>query len=91
MEHNMQCVFVNTEQQPLKIKRLNIFEYSIVDGKMRVNELCEYFYPHPQAPENAIVSVYRWTEVEYIKGTDSLIKQAIDAVTAIGKITKLPE
>lgn len=85
-----QTVFVNTEDKPVKINRLSSFQYSISDNKMYVYELCEVFYKHPDAPNDAIVSIYRFLPVEYTKGTESLIKQAIDAHQAISSITTLP-
>lgn len=88
---NMQCVFVNTEQEPTKIKRLGFFRYEVRGSETFVVEMCEVFYPHPDAPEHAIISVYRWLSVEFTYGTDALIKQVVDAMNAIGKITKLKE
>ena len=86
---SMQCVFVNTEQMPLRVERKGVFQYSIKDNRVGVEELCEYFYPHPDAPEHAIVSVFRWTAVDYVFGTEHLITHAIDAVKGIGNITTL--
>ena len=78
------CCFINTEQPPTKVENLRVFKYSYdLDRKLRVFEMCELFYPHPEAPENAIVSIYRWQEVSFALGTEELIKQCVDAMKGI--------
>lgn len=86
---NTHVCFVNTEQEPIKIKRLGLFRYIIKDSKLILGEFCELFYPHPDAPEDATVSIYRDIEVSYPHGTDSLITHAIDAGSALQRITAL--
>jgi hypothetical protein len=84
-----QYVFINTEEEPLAIRRAGAFEYQIRGDKLLFSELCELDYKHPDAPEDAIITVYRWLDIEVKEGTEVLIKNAIDAVRGIGKITKL--
>ncbi|GEM_PF-5703947 len=90
---SFQCVFVNTEQPPLHVKRLGCFKY--ISGRkpneFEFQELCEFTYSHPDAPDDAVVSVYRWVELEITPGTEPLLKQAIEASNAIDKITRLKD
>ena len=86
---NMLVCFVTANQPPRKIKRLGVFKYIIVDKKFYVSELCEIWYPHPEAPTEANIQVLDWINVEYPIGTDNLIKSAINAVKDIKAITSL--
>lgn len=86
---SIQCCFVNTTEKPVKIVRTGFFDYNIIDNKMLVYEWCEVYYHHPDAPEYAVVSVYKPMSVEIPHGSDDLIKNAINATKAIRAITKL--
>jgi hypothetical protein len=86
---NMLVCFVNTNQTPRKIKRLGVFQYQIRDKKFYLQELCEVWYPHPEAPTEASVQLLDWIQVEYIPGTQNLISSAIDAVKDIKSLTEL--
>ena len=87
-----QCAFINTEDNPIKIDRLGLFQCHVVDyksGKLAFSEMCELWYPHPDAPEHAIVSIYRFLSVDILPGTEHLAKQACDAIKGLSKITSL--
>lgn len=86
---NMLVCFVNTNQPPRKIKRLGVFRYQFNEKKFYLYELCEIWYPHPEAPEDANVQLLDWVQVEYVPGTQNLITSAIDAVTDIKSLTEL--
>jgi hypothetical protein len=86
---NMLVCFVNTNQRPRKIERLGVFKYHIVNDKFYLSELCEVWYPHPEAPDEANIQLLDWINVEYTPGTRKLIENAIDAVKDIGAITTL--
>ena len=61
----IQCVFINTDQQPVKIKRSGFFHVreEPFSHQKNVTELCEVFYPHPDAPKYALISVFKFLEV----------------------------
>jgi len=86
---NTLVCFVNTNQPPRKIKRLGVFKYQVDDKKFYLYELCEVWYPHPEAPTEANVQLLDWFQVEYEPGTRRLIQAAIDAVHDIKAISKL--
>ena len=86
---NMLVCFVNTNQPPRKIKRLGVFKYYVRDNKFYLQELCEVYYPHPEAPDEGNIRLLDWFQVEYEPGTQRLIQAAIDGVTDIGAISKL--
>ena len=85
----MQCCFVNTEQKPVKIRRMGMYAYSKHENDILVSEWCEVFYPHPDAPEDALVSIYRPLPVTHPVGSDKLIVFAINAVMALDSICNL--
>lgn len=85
----MLVCFVNTAQPAKKIKRLGVFKYRIDNNKFHLYELCEVWYPHPEAPEDANIQLLDWIQVEYALGTQNLIKNAIDAVSDAKSITEL--
>lgn len=65
IKNGLQVCFVNTEQNPVKIERLGIFNYRKTENNSVVFlELCKVFYPHPEAPEHAVVSLLSFMEVE---------------------------
>lgn len=87
---NDQCVFVNTEQNPVKIIRLGYFHVrESLDHKSHVTELCEIFYKHPDAPEYALVSVFNYLSVDVPSALIPAIKQAEQAMQAFRCATKL--
>jgi hypothetical protein len=57
----MQCVFVNTEQKPIKEEVVGYFTTATYQGRkecIRLNVMKKVFYPHPDGPE-LMVFVYR--------------------------------
>lgn len=87
----LQCVFVNTEQSPTKIKRYGYFKVVKLpfSNEYGVTELCEVFYPHPDAPEHTLVSVFRFLDVEAPKDLTPAIEQANKAILSFRCVTKL--
>jgi hypothetical protein len=83
------AVFVNTEDSPSKIVRQGVFKYIKRGDETFFFELCEVFYPHPEAPENATVQIYRWLEVSIKPGTEETIKYVVDAMKGISKVTEI--
>lgn len=48
---NEACLFINTDQNPIKIQRMGLFKtVKMGEGRNEFTELCELTYPHPQAP-----------------------------------------
>lgn len=87
-----QFAFINTEDEPLKIERLGVFSYRRDHSnhqKVYFSEMCEIWYPHPQAPEHAKVSVYHWLPVKMKLGTEHLAQQCVDAMMGLQKISEL--
>ncbi len=85
----MLVCFVNTKENPKKISRLGVFKYLYVGNHFYLFELCELTYPHPEAPDEGNVKLLDWIKVDFQKGTERLIKAAIDAVSDIRSITNL--
>jgi len=55
---NLQVCFVNTNQEPVKTR--HVCFYTIDNGQeISLIEVKEVFFPHPDAPEVAIVSVFQ--------------------------------
>jgi hypothetical protein len=88
-DDNAITVFINTKEKPIRIIRLGLFRAESKRNHTSFQEMCELVYPHPQAPRNAVVSVYRFMDVRHQLGTMALIKQTIDAMSGIKKITVL--
>lgn len=86
---NMLVCFVNTTQPAKKIKRLGVFKYRIDNNKFHLYELCEVWYPHPEAPDEGSIRILDWIQVDYVPGTQNLITSAIDAVNDIKSLTEL--
>lgn len=56
---------------------------------MHFCELCKVFYPHPDAPEYAKVSVLEFLPVKFPQGFDTTAKFTIDASFGLQKISVL--
>lgn len=83
----MQCAFVNTDQPAKRVMRLGMFYYTRGhDGQLVFRELCEIFYPHPDAPDYAEISVYRFLPVSVSPEAEAIAVLAIDAVRGISKL-----
>lgn len=86
-KENMQVVFVNTTQRPKSIEKLKLFTYSKDhDGKPIFKELCKVFYPHPEAPEDAIIFVFEFLQVSFPHGFDTTAIQCIDAMKGLSEV-----
>ena len=58
----MQVCYVNTEQQPIKTEHICYFTSAFFqDGreKIALKAIVKDYYPHPDAPQDAVVSVIR--------------------------------
>lgn len=87
-----QVCFVNTDQPPTKIVRLGIFDkqqFSMNSNDIVFYELCEIFYPHPDAPNDAVVSLYQWLRVSHTPGTKQTIAFTIEAMKGLQEITEI--
>lgn len=80
--------FVNTEQKPVKIVRKGIFTYgrNLSDNKLYFSELCEVFYPHPDASEDAVISLLEFLPVSCPLGFETTVTYLIDAVKGLDAI-----
>lgn len=84
----MQVCFVNTEQLPKKIRRLGFFK---VSGRY-IAEMCEVFYPHPDAPEDAIVSVFRFLPIGKMPDAfTSTVEFTAASMVGLQSVTELAE
>jgi hypothetical protein len=55
-DENMLACFVNAEQPPIKVKHICYFTSpNIESDKINLNEVYEATYPHPEAPEDAVI------------------------------------
>lgn len=88
-QSRMQCVFVNTEQPPKRIRRLGLLVASKRDNKIQVSEMCEVFYPHPDAPNDAVVSVYQFISCKVPMGLDTSVLFVCDAMKGFQDHVKL--
>lgn len=89
---SFQCVFVNTNQPASKINRMGFFKVERfgIEQKPVLFELCEIFYPHPNAPNHALVSVYRFLPVTVQSPALILsIEQAEKALKGFSSVTEL--
>lgn len=87
--HTMQVCFVNTEQKPLKIKRLGLFKCDKRENKLFVYELCEIFYPHPDAPEDATISLLNFMECVVPIGFGDTIEFTCKGMQGLKSVLKL--
>jgi len=85
----LQAVFVNTDDSPLDVKRQGVFKSAKHGSTVVFYELCEVWYPHPDAPSDARVSLLTWREVTANQGTENLILFTIAAMRDIKKISVL--
>lgn len=86
---NMLVCFVNTNQNPRKIRRLGVFKYTETNNEFTLYELCEVWYRHPEAPNEGNIQLFDWIQVTYELGTKALIRNTINAVNDIKSITEL--
>jgi len=85
----LQAAFVNTDDEPLDIKRQGVFKSAKYGNNTIFYELCEVWYPHPDAPSEARISLLTWREVTANQGTENLILFTIAAMQDIKNISVL--
>ena len=89
---NNDLVFYNTEESPLDVVRLGVFQsHKRAYGDTVYFELCELHYPHPQAPEYAKIQMLKWMEVAPNFGTKALFDRVIEEGKALQKICELKD
>ena len=68
----LQAVFVNTTQQPLSEHRLFLYVEYLNPTAVRVHEIVEVKYPHPETPDHAVITVIKSNVIEHeLKSYDS--------------------
>lgn len=85
------CLFINTREKPLNIRRLGLFRTSDVTYAITplVFELCEVTYLHPDCKE-ATVKILEFLPVTLrYPSMIGVITQSIDAMRGIQDITDL--
>ena len=85
----LRTAFVNTDDKPRKINRLGLFKCSKIGDRKYFYEMCEVYYPHPDAPDDGSVMIFDWIEVNINPGTESIIELTINAMSSIDNITNL--
>lgn len=78
-KQGVQVCFVNSEQPPVKIVQKKMFTYSRNENDFCFYELCEVFYPHPDAPDCALVSFLNFLPVSCPIGFETSASYTIDA------------
>jgi hypothetical protein len=75
----MNACFVNSDNPPLKVE--NICKYVSIEKDIvkiyALHSVDRLFYPHPDAPEHAIVSVIEDKVVKRVKEYDSDVSELI--------------
>lgn len=86
-DENMTVAFVNTNQTPLKTKHICYYTQKVWDIEARTTrivlmEIVEHTYPHPQAPDVAIINVLTTRRIgEFSRdgdGSTAILLEAIE-------------
>ncbi len=89
------CAFINAESKP--IKESEWISFSITETKDGKNEFLSlngtkyHFYPHPDAPENAFLQVFRELHIKDYQKDDPeypIIYMALQSQKALKEIIK---
>jgi len=70
-DEKMLACFVNSEQPPLKVKHLCYYTTpNIESDKINLMEVYEAHYPHPEAPDDAIIHLTTTRLVKTLRRSD---------------------
>lgn len=70
-DEKMLACFVNAEQPPIKVKHLCYYAAPDIESdKINLVEVYEAHYPHPEAPEDAIISLITTRLVKTMRRSD---------------------
>ena len=61
------CAFINSYGQPVKRSPFKSFHVSDTGDSLRLGGIRTYYYPHPDAPEHALLTVETWEEIMDVK------------------------
>lgn len=86
---NTKCLFINSEVPPIKLVRLGALKYIKYDDKIKFYELCRCFYPHPDAPNDAVIPLEEWLEVLFPQHLQAAAIQIADAMSGLTKSSQL--
>jgi hypothetical protein len=75
-KNKMQVCFVNTDQIPLSTKHLSFFASKDADN-IHLHEVVEETYPHPEAPECAVIQLITTRFIEQFSRLDKRASAAI--------------
>jgi len=91
MRNKTTVCFINTEQKPVKIIRMGFFRYTQIQisDKKHISELCEVFYPHPDAPDWAFVSILSFLECEFPNGIADTVNLTMRGMRGFQSVTTL--
>ena len=64
------CAFINTENKPIKVSEWLAFNVTKQEDKLILFGTRRYEYPHPQAPEDANITVLVSEEITSARETD---------------------
>lgn len=71
MKNNIQVCFVNAEQPPISVRHICYFTSQAFEiDEINLNEVYEATYPHPDAPDTAIVYLTTTRLVKTVKRSD---------------------
>lgn len=64
-------------------------KHGIRSDDIIIEEMCQLFYPHPDAPDVATISVFRFLPIKCQKEVIPTILQCIDTMQGLDSITTL--
>ena len=87
-EQIMQCCFVNSTEPPKRIEHLGMFKYTARFGSDTIDfwELCSLTYPHPDAADEAVVTLLSWEPVCFPRGFEKTVISIVDGMKGLGSV-----